>query len=211
MAGEITSKIGRVSATPVPIAEGGTGSSTASGAVDTLGGAAATGSGGLVRATSPTLITPTLGAAAATSITLGGGTALANYVVATFTPTITLVGGVGNTTPVYSTNTGRYTRVGNRCFTDIYLTGDGGDEGAGTGQINISLPITASADNPTEYGGAIGTYINGATQAPIHGRIPGGASNIELTVVSAGALADFQAVLQNNTSRSIRLSFWYEV
>lgn len=36
--------------------------------VDTLGGAAATGTGGLVRSTSPTLVTPVLGAATATSV-----------------------------------------------------------------------------------------------------------------------------------------------
>jgi len=36
--------------------------------IDTLGGAAATGTGGLVRATSPTLVTPVLGVAAATSV-----------------------------------------------------------------------------------------------------------------------------------------------
>jgi hypothetical protein len=41
---------------------------TVSAMVDTLGGAAATGTGGLVRATSPALVTPSLGAATATTI-----------------------------------------------------------------------------------------------------------------------------------------------
>lgn len=45
--------------------------------VDTLGGASATGSGGLVRATSPTLVTPVLGVASATSLTLGTALAVA--------------------------------------------------------------------------------------------------------------------------------------
>lgn len=44
--------------------------------VATLGGAASTGTGGLVRADTPTLVTPVLGAATGTSIALGGGTAL---------------------------------------------------------------------------------------------------------------------------------------
>jgi hypothetical protein len=41
--------------------------------VDTLGGASSTGTGGLVRATSPTLVTPNIGAASGTSLSLSGG------------------------------------------------------------------------------------------------------------------------------------------
>lgn len=44
--------------------------------VNTLGGATATGTGALVRANTPTLVTPVLGAATGTSLSLGGGTAL---------------------------------------------------------------------------------------------------------------------------------------
>lgn len=44
--------------------------------VNTLGGGTSTGTGVLVRATTPTLVTPILGAATATSIAVGGGTAL---------------------------------------------------------------------------------------------------------------------------------------
>lgn len=42
----------------------------------TLGGATPTGTGALVRANTPTLVTPVLGAATGTSLSLGGGTAL---------------------------------------------------------------------------------------------------------------------------------------
>lgn len=45
--------------------------------INTLGGATATGTGALVRATSPSLVTPALGAATATTLAIGGGTALA--------------------------------------------------------------------------------------------------------------------------------------
>lgn len=44
--------------------------------LNTLGGATATGTGALVRANTPTLVTPVLGAATGTSLSLGGGTAL---------------------------------------------------------------------------------------------------------------------------------------
>ena len=53
---------------PVSIANGDTGQVTASAAVDALGGAASTGTGGLVRATSPTLVTPALGTPASGSL-----------------------------------------------------------------------------------------------------------------------------------------------
>lgn len=58
--------------TDIAIADGGTGSSTASAAVDALGGAASSGSGGLVRITNAALVTPTLGVASATRLSLSG-------------------------------------------------------------------------------------------------------------------------------------------
>lgn len=179
--------------------------------VDTLGGAGSTGSGGLVRTTSPALVTPTLGVAAATSLTFGG-TALATYLEETFTPTVTLVGGAGNTPPVYSTNTGRATRIGNKRFVDIYLTGDGGAEGAGTGTFNVALGATAGASNPTSFM-AVGYGNNGATEfMPIFGQVAGGGTTIALyrhATLSTGA--NFTGADQNNTSRTIRLQFWHEL
>lgn len=71
-----------------------------------------TGSGAAVLANTPTLITPVLGVAAASSINFGGG-ALASYVGATaWTPTLIL--GVGSVT--YNTQYGRYMRVGDYAF-----------------------------------------------------------------------------------------------
>lgn len=68
--------------------------------VDTLGGASSTGSGGLVRATSPTLVTPTLGVASATTINkvtltapaTGSTLTIADGKVATFSNTLTFTG-----------------------------------------------------------------------------------------------------------------------
>lgn len=64
----------------LPIANGGTAATTASAAVDSLGGAAATGSGGLARATSPVFVTPTLGVAAGTSLDLSANLTTENGV-----------------------------------------------------------------------------------------------------------------------------------
>lgn len=184
---------------------------TVSAMLDTLGGTTATGTGAVVRATSPTLVTPILGSASATSIALGGGTTLANYVEGTFAPTVTLVGGAGNTVPVYSTNTGRYTRIGNRVISDYYFSGDGGDEGAGTGRINISLPIAASASGATTIS-AHGFAFNNATNMLLFANIASSASVAELFIITAiGTYASFTGADQNNTNRQFRIQLIYEV
>lgn len=133
------------------------------------------------------------------------------YVEGTFTPTVTLVGGAGNTVPVYSTNTGRYTRIGNRVFVDIYLTGDGGAEGAGTGTVNIAIPIAAGASNPTSPR-SCGRAVNSVTEYLVAGQIVGGESTISLSYYNLiTTTAAFTGADQNNATRTIRLQFFYEV
>lgn len=78
-----------------------------------------TGSGSLVRATSPTLTTPVLGAATATSINFGSST-LSTYEQGTFSPTFTCVT-VGDLSVSYATQTGIYTRIGNFVYYTVIL------------------------------------------------------------------------------------------
>lgn len=128
-----------------------------------------------------------------------------------FTPTVTLTGGVGNTVPVYSTNSGRYTRIGSRVFVDVYLSGDGGAEGAGTGTINVALPIAASA---SFQGDTIpgGSARNGAAEYNLQVDIEPSATTALLTYFdTATNRSTFTGALQNDTLRFIRLSFNYEV
>lgn len=140
-----------------------------------------------------------------------GGFAHAHYTEGTFTPTVTLVGGAGNTVPVYSTNTGRYTKIGRLVFVDILLAGDGGAEGAGTGVFTVALPIASSASVPAG-GFPTGLAINGTDDWVLLGSIVAGASVI--TVIyheSFGNVINFPGVFQNNTTRQVRLQFSYEV
>lgn len=133
------------------------------------------------------------------------------YVTGTFTPTVTLVGGAGNTTPVYSTNTGRYTRIGNRVFVDVFLANDGGAEGAGTGQVTVALPIAAHASTPSESF-PVGSAQNSTTEYPLWGQVNAGASTISLIYFDTiSNRTNFTGALQNNTVRYIRLNFQYEV
>jgi len=146
---------------------------------------------------------------AANSITLGAGSALSNYTAAaTCTPTVTLVGGTGNVVPVYSTNSCRWTRIGDRIFVDVELSGDGGDEGAGTGVLNIALPAAAGASALNSYF-PVGLAINNTIVTPLYGMITAGASTITFKFMSP-ALADFQGAGQNNATRAIYLKFEYE-
>ena len=133
------------------------------------------------------------------------------YIEGTFSPTVTLVGGAGNTVPVYSTNTGRYTRIGNRVFVDIYLTGDGGNEGASTGAFTVAIPIASSASHPTSYF-PVGFFANAAAEDPLWGQIVAGASVIDFAYEDV--LNNFLAMTgaeQNNATRTVRLKFSYEV
>lgn len=147
---------------------------------------------------------------AARVLNLGGDLV---YVPSTvFTPTVTLVGGAGNVVPVYSTNTGRYTRIGNQVFVDILLSGDGGAEGAGTGTINVALPIAAAAAAAADHF-LVGTARNATAEWIIAGEVAGGGSLINLHYFESGGLnrIPLAGSDQSNTTRLIRLSFKYEV
>lgn len=139
------------------------------------------------------------------------GSLTGSLAASTFSPTVTLVGGAGNTVPVYSTNSGRYTRIGNVVFCDVYLTGDGGAEGAGTGQINILLPVAAASGHDTSFFQA-GYLLNNTTEDDVFGLIAGSATTVKLSFYSIlGVMTSLTGAEQNNATRTIRLKFFYEV
>lgn len=136
---------------------------------------------------------------------------------ASYTPVVTLVGGAGNTVPVYSTNLGNYSVRGDICRIKIQLINDGGDEGAGSGVLTISLPIVATSR--TGFNGATNStyYGNGATIVtnPYYANITAGASTFTILAQSntAGTLTtnytQLTGVDQNSTSRYIFADFEY--
>lgn len=129
----------------------------------------------------------------------------------TFTPTVTLVGGAANTVPQYTTNTGNYSRLSDRVYVEIYLNGNTGNAGAGTGQINIALPIAANANYPA-ITIPCGYALNLATYGMLYGSISGGGTTIALNYFSTiSVLSTFTGVLQNNATRTISLAFFYQV
>lgn len=135
---------------------------TSAGAAITVGQLAAsnlsngtTGSGAVVLATSPSLTTPTIGVATATSVnkvaitapatsatlTITDGQTL-SYVEGTFTPALAFGGGTTGIT--YSSQTGTYTKIGNRVFIsmEMILT----NKGSSAGNVTFTgLPFTVGS------------------------------------------------------------------
>jgi len=133
-----------------------------------------------------------------------------------FTPTVTLVGGAGNVVPQYSTNAGRYLIVGKIVFVDILLAGDGGNEGAGTGQINVALPIAAGSNSV--LGDAFpaghlkdGTLPGSANTHVLASIIPSATTAALYQFTGATTTANATGADQATANRTIRLHFSYEI
>ena len=158
----------------LPVANGGTNASSASiTAFNNITGYSASGATGttttnLVFSTSPSITTPTLvgdvtlstgnlvvssGKGIDFSATPGTGTSelFSDYEEGTWTPSITFGG--GNVGATYSSQVGRYTRIGNRLFFDARVTFSATGSSTGTAQlIGVPFGINGSSNS--------GFYIN---------------------------------------------------
>lgn len=145
---------------------------TVSAMVDTLGGASSTGSGGLVRATSPTLVTPLLG-----TPTSGVLTNCTGYTAANLVGSITIANGGTGLTSTPTTGqilvgnvSGGYTLTASPSITALTTSGDvtvGGNL-AVTGTISGSITgvgtVTTGTWNATVIGATYGgTGVNNGT------------------------------------------------
>ncbi len=89
---------------------------------------------------------------AVTSITLSGGTALANYVQTVWTPTIT-GSSVNPTSITYSAQNGTYTRIGNVIVLWCNVTVSALTFGSASGNFQVSgLPFAANSAAPSAQG-----------------------------------------------------------
>lgn len=107
-----------------------------------------TGSGAFVGATSPSLTTPTLGVASATSIAFGS-TALNSYEIGTFTPVFT-VATPGDISLSYSVQLGYYQKIGTKVYYNIYIQVTPTYTTASGGITLASLPFAGT--NTAVYG-----------------------------------------------------------
>lgn len=92
-----------------------------------------TGTGANVFANTPTLVTPVLGAATATTI---NGAAIDNNAWSTYTPTVTSGGSITS-----YTSSGRYKQIGKTVHLEITVTIT--NAGTGTGQLVATLPVNS--------------------------------------------------------------------
>jgi len=139
---------------------------------------------------------------AGAGITFNGDTATANelddYEEGTFTPTIT--GSTTTGTASYSTQSGKYTKIGRLVQFEVYI---GWSSGTGAGNLQISgLPFTVSSSSSTYPAASIG-YANDVTLSTTHTplallasgssyiyfyQVPsGGGTNINVPYDSAGS------------------------
>ena len=130
------------------------------------------------------------------------------YLYGTWVPVVTLVGGAGNVVPVYTTNSGTYTRIGRTVFFNILLTGDGGAEGAGTGVFTITLPFSTAASQ-LDILIPCGVLGNGGTEHMLFAHLIPSSPTFHLatdTIVAARVEnTDLTGADQNNAARYIEV------
>jgi hypothetical protein len=126
----------------------------------------------------------------------------------TYTPVITLVGGAGNTVPQYTTLTGMYVTTGKITTVWINATGDGGNEGAGTGIMSVSLPLQATAT--AMQAAPIGYAFNNVTDSIIFGQVLSNATVVTLQKMATTiSLVNFTGADQNNANRQFNFTLSY--
>lgn len=130
----------------------------------TFNGSVTTGTGGIVRTTSPALVTPkattTIGVGNATPAASGAGitfpatqsassdaNTLDDYEEGTWTPTFTPDAGSFTSITYASNRNGSYTKIGNQVFVSGYIRTDAITVGTASGLIYVSgLPFATSAN-----------------------------------------------------------------
>lgn len=128
-----------------------------------------------------------------------------------YTPTVTLVGGAGNTVPVYSTNTGRWMRVGKTVFVQVVLADDGGAEGAGTGIFTVALPVAVGASAPGSHYVPAGRAVNDTSRFMLYIDLAASATTASLAYwATSTSFPTLTGADQNNATRSVTLHFSYE-
>lgn len=147
-----------------------------------------------------------------TGLLTGNGTSAITVTTSTAetncTPTVTLVGGAGNTVPQYATNGCRYSVLGQTVQLDVDLHGASGNSGNGTGIINIALPLPTNLSSNTFGSFPCGGYANSALGNEVYCNFGAGSSTA--TLLSGELLSSgIGGTQQSGSDRSIKLHFSY--
>ncbi len=154
-----------------------------------------TGTGTPVLATSPTLITPTLGVATATSITFGGSALSTHAERQTFTPVLNFGGATTGIT--YTTQEGYYNQTGKVIQFQIRIVLS--SKGSATGSATITgLPTVA---NGTEMAAFMTPENLTFTTQPSCFLLPGSSTILLYQAISAGVATSLNDTHYTNTTR----------
>ena len=144
---------------------------------------------------------------------LGADAILINNSWYAYIPQVKFVSGTG-TVPNYATVFGRYMVTNNVVRCDIFLDGNGGTAGSGTGILGVSLPVMPSANSPTGYI-QVGYVTNNNNQYPLFGILSGTSALLslgEMATTGAGSpsISALTGADQNNANRTLAIHLWYE-
>jgi hypothetical protein len=192
----------------LPVTNGGTNASSASiTAFNNITGYSASGATGttttnLVFSTSPTLVTPTLGAALATSIKFGSGSVLSSYEEGTFTPVYQTSGTAATIT--YAVQVGNYVKIGRMVYFSVELlttaiTG-------GTGDLYLGGLPFAIGSGRYNAGSFAGYYNNWTINAPNIGY--GYTGNSFLYLSTSSVLTSTTVTIGNLTNGTVYLNMY---
>ena len=123
---------------------------------------------------------------------------LDHYEEGTFTPTFGASN--GSSTAGYSTQSGKYTRIGNIVHVQIRITLSSLSTGSHAHAHINGLPIASAERTATSSIICGGMQTNGYNSFPISGRTESGGTRIELFVGSNGGVTDFSTSIVNSTA-----------
>jgi hypothetical protein len=166
-----------------------------------------TGTGTFVGNNTPTLVTPVLGAATATSINFGGSTLSTYSADQTWTPVFTFAT-LGNLSVSYSVQVGTYSRIGNMVFVNFSMTCTPTFT-TSSGNMQITgLPFTSSNTANNQSQGAIylnlTTFGTGYTMATL--TQPPNTSYLEIIISGSTATTYVLAAANITTGNQINFS-----
>jgi hypothetical protein len=168
---------------------------------------------GFVNAQNITLPLPIDQGGTGQTTSVGTGALLLGSAWASYTPTITLVGGSGNTVPTFSTQSGRWCRLGNTVFVQLnFLNPSGGTQGAGSGLITIALPETVGASMSSTPIGAMG-LIGTTNVFPAVPVLSVGGTTCTITYINpaTNASVPLTGASYAASARYLQMQFFYEV
>lgn len=130
---------------------------------------------------------------------------------ASYTPTVTLVGGAGNTVPTFTTQLGRWCKIGKTVFVQLaFLNDSGGTQGAGTGAFTVALPEAVGASVNSGSIGCDGLASTSATYVAF-AVLVASATTCTVNFLNGTSSQQLTGAFYAASQRYFQMQFFYEV